>query len=1039
MATDQLEIIGAYGDIDFYNLDPAKGLTNIGRHPENDIVIDDPTIAPFHAMLDHRQKPYQLLLLSPEGQTRLRGQVLTPNGAVPLQNLDEIELGRYRLILVEHHNGRAETGALPAPVPVATPYPPSPPTAPVSPYEAPPPPAPRPPAPRPRTEPAALPARPAAIPRPASRPEPVPGPVSSVPTGPTAARPIPSGSAGAPPPTAAGLFTSLPADHLDDVIISDLSAKEWTISVEQTAAFEVTISNGGHIVAAFAISVEGIDPDWITISEPYLNLNEGERTTVTVYITPPRLPTSYAGPHYLAVVVTSSNHPNRYSQHGATLTINPFYEFGVGELSPKQQVISWFKRSGQTNMTIFNRGNSHAPFRVEGSDDERACSFEFQVPGEEVAQAAQAELRLPPEQGVAVPVRITPHSRRLFGFRRRNYAFTVTTMLLEGEQTPRSQLGQLGHKPLFGIWQMLLMTLLLLVLIVYFFRPVTYTLTADPQTVQAGEEVLLRWRASPFAGLRITGGNIGAVDGPSGEMVVTPQENTTYELRGENWLTWLSSGYFSYTEQAAVIVEPIRPVIRVFQPDATEVFTGEEVNLTWQVEFAEEIILTVNGAPETLTEPAGSQSYPLQNTTTFILAASNQFGDVTESIEVRVSQPPVPTPFVKKFTVDKQVIVAGESIVLDWEVEGADRVELIPIGDVPPIQSLSRAPPQSLEYVLVATNGEARSQPIIRQVIVNTPTPGPTATPLPEAPVIEFFTASPDELIKGQEEDIALAWSVIGNTTNIEISGPSVGVISGLNPQGSISVTADEATLFVLTAFNGSLSASQTVQVADEDPTPTPEPPPPTATPFPPANIIFFKAESGEEPPKPEEVVQISENSYEVVVGSRVKLSWSVQNATKVTLEDFGSQPFEGSVTFIVRNSDTYQLAALNEANQETSAFLEIKAKPLPPPPSPNSFIGQENLNGAPVITLTWKYPGAAQDDITGFRIYRADLSDPDNFSRIADEGDLEPTANQFVDTTASPACGKVYYVVAVFLNLDNEPEETDSSTTSWISIPCPP
>src|SRR3712207_324945 len=105
-AQDQLEIITATGHIEFYNLDPGKGLTNIGQHPENDIVINDPDVAPFHAMLDHRQRPYQLILLSQQGYTRLRGQQLSPDGGDALQNLDTLQLGSYTVILVESMRGR---------------------------------------------------------------------------------------------------------------------------------------------------------------------------------------------------------------------------------------------------------------------------------------------------------------------------------------------------------------------------------------------------------------------------------------------------------------------------------------------------------------------------------------------------------------------------------------------------------------------------------------------------------------------------------------------------------------------------------------------------------------------------------------------------------------------------------------------------------------------------------------------------------------------------------------------------------------------
>ena len=68
-APAQLEIISASGHIEFFTLDPAKGITNVGSHPENDIVLRGPGIAPFHAMLDHRQHPVRIILLAQNGRT----------------------------------------------------------------------------------------------------------------------------------------------------------------------------------------------------------------------------------------------------------------------------------------------------------------------------------------------------------------------------------------------------------------------------------------------------------------------------------------------------------------------------------------------------------------------------------------------------------------------------------------------------------------------------------------------------------------------------------------------------------------------------------------------------------------------------------------------------------------------------------------------------------------------------------------------------------------------------------------------------------
>ncbi len=87
--------------MEFHVLDPEKGVANIGSHPDNDIVIDSPGVAPFHAVLDHRQRPFQIMLLVEEGETKLRGQQLGANAFEALHNWDTIEIDGFSIILLE--------------------------------------------------------------------------------------------------------------------------------------------------------------------------------------------------------------------------------------------------------------------------------------------------------------------------------------------------------------------------------------------------------------------------------------------------------------------------------------------------------------------------------------------------------------------------------------------------------------------------------------------------------------------------------------------------------------------------------------------------------------------------------------------------------------------------------------------------------------------------------------------------------------------------------------------------------------------------
>ena len=111
---------------------------------------------------------------------------------------------------------------------------------------------------------------------------------------------------------------SLPPDHLDDYITTEISQREWIVDCGQTATATVTIGNGGDLVATFVVQVDGLDPSWVELNPPSVNLFEGEQAQVTISITPPRHSSSRAGTRYLSILVSSPNYPGRATTLGAT-------------------------------------------------------------------------------------------------------------------------------------------------------------------------------------------------------------------------------------------------------------------------------------------------------------------------------------------------------------------------------------------------------------------------------------------------------------------------------------------------------------------------------------------------------------------------------------------------------------------------------------------------------------------------------------------------------------------------------------------------
>lgn len=1067
--SDHLEIIGPTGQVTFYDLNPNKGITNIGRHPENDIVIDSPDVALFHAVLDHRTKPYQIMVLADAGSTRLGGRTLPTNQTAVVANWDRLDLNGHSFILLEEDGSGVPRATRPTPTtPVAA--------APVaysapSTYSAP-----------PTTYVAPTPAfAPSTAPAPAAAPVVVP-----VPQGTTLA------SHQATMPRTPWMLGARPSDLENDIVLTELAEREFTVVVEQMAQYALTITNGGEIVATFEVQVQGVPAEWLTITPPRLNLNEGERATVMISITPPRDPTSLALPHHLLFSVSSPNYPGQVSHRGATLIIEPFYNFQVSDLSPKQQTIGFRTRSGKAEISLINLGNTLTPFRVEAYDDERKCGFEFNVRDEAIGLAGQTEVMLPPlAPSEAVQMTITPLSKQVIALRKRTYPFTVTTTMLEDQGTSRAVRGELKTKPLIGPGILLLILLLLLLLIALIFRPrinefsLQTNLAGDPERVleESGGQVTLGWRASAFANLRLeTLGEsppspITLEDSQGTVAVPLAGDDTSYKLVASNWLTVLSRGFFQDEREVRVnvAIEAIKPtIVMSVQDGKTSIQNGESIFITWEVKNAEQVVFsTNNGSPDELpsTEFVGGREVAPTADTVYTLVARNRYGDTIQSVEIKVVTPsstPVPsatllpTPNIVVFTADPSQVLEGESVTLNWSVTGVEKVSISGVpSELPATGSVNVFPAQTTTYLLSATNGQAEKFSVPREVIV---IPRPTETPPPSAPVIEFFRVDPADtpLVLGDEQEFRLVWLVQGTVTNIEITSPDLGTFSGLEPEGSLAVAPEKTSLFVLKAFNGEASASGTVELkviaptatATLTPTPTQTPtltpsatatvaPPPTPslTPIPPPDITLFTLIPGDGA-DPRNIIRLASSpetateSFEVVAGTSVALTWRVEGADEVVLETIGERPANHTEQLgpFIETRITYQLTASMTGNEEEQqAYVSVVLRPNIPPP-PTDLTGVYAPPDANL--LEWDYPIDREQDILGYRIYRAPVTDAGSFERVAEIDD--PTVKEWEDIVEPVACGQVYYVVAIYLNVvNNRIQETEVSPTSWASPPC--
>jgi eukaryotic-like serine/threonine-protein kinase len=165
---------------------------------------------------------------------------------------------------------------------------------------------------------------------------------------------------------------------------------------------------------------------------------------------------------------------------------------------------------------------------------------------------------------------------------------------------------------------------------------------------------------------------------------------------------------------------PSQPVILAFAAEPAELATkGEQVTIGWNVDRAESVQLlapAINFSSNV--DPQGSQSFTLDQSTTFTLRVAGGVGSVEQSIIVLVRGSP---PVVQSFTADPPAIIGGRggNVVLSWVVAGADSISIegVPGQNLSPSGSLDvPVPAETRTYILVATNevGTTRQELVVQ-------------------------------------------------------------------------------------------------------------------------------------------------------------------------------------------------------------------------------------------------------------------------------------------------------------------------------------
>jgi hypothetical protein len=316
--------------------------------------------------------------------------------------------------------------------------------------------------------------------------------------------------------------------------------------------------------------------------------------------------------------------------------------------------------------------------------------------------------------------------------------------------------------------------------------------TANPATIQVGQQTTLSWTTSGGATVSISGvGNVAL----NGSTTVSPTATTTYTL------TVTSSDNKSVTSPITVTVNPVpvtppgNPQIVRFDASPLTIQPGQQSSLSWTTTGASTV--TISGVGSVALN--GSTTVSPTVTTTYTLTATSSDGhSVTSSIVIAVV--PATVPQINAFTAVPSNINAGDTSKVCWQVTNATSISITGIGSNLNANDCSTVSPSTTTtYTLTATNASGS-------------TSGNVTVNVGSLKILSFTATPPWSPQSGSP--ITLSWTTQG-ATSVVVVGGNLPAQSNLAVNGSITINQRFDETYTLTAYGpGGQTVSTTISVA---------------------------------------------------------------------------------------------------------------------------------------------------------------------------------------------------------------------------------
>lgn len=504
-----------------------------------------------------------------------------------------------------------------------------------------------------------------------------------------------------------------------------LGSELMVVDAGSSTPLSVEITSHGQESDTFEITIEGLDPDWVTLPAEPTVISAGSKQTEVIVLRAHRVAESVAGAYTFSVRVRSlSSGETRSAQ--ALLEIQPFHQISL-DVEPRKQALGGGAATSQFVLKILNLSNVEHELQLFGSEPDSKVSFQFE----------HDKVVVGPGQEREILVDVRPNKRsfiaspRLFGLSMsfRSVRFPTVTGYVQA---------QLEQRPVIAPTTAAFLAFLVLAGGAWYAarprKPSIEFFRLSVEETRVGEPVEFTWRVQNARSITIQSSD--------------SQEKNTISEAGEGSFRFLKPGNYTITLQALngqeltkvsevvkVLPEQLapQPEILTFEATPTKVNEGDPIKVTFSLN---EHVTRLRLAPGV------GDLEPSTDSITFVpnwigpaelsLIAENAKGDQVKKT-VRVTVTEISRAQITSFWVSSAEVPAEDPRVsITWRMLNAARAELIVDGKTTPVSpsegSYELEISQSTKIRLVAYDVKGRKTEQVKSVKLL----DPSVSPAPE-------------------------------------------------------------------------------------------------------------------------------------------------------------------------------------------------------------------------------------------------------------------------------------------------------------------